>query len=227
MVQSTPGAWVPRWHTRLQGAWQLSINGIPVQTLANAHKAFDDLSLSQQALCILLFAHPEISHGISNKGLPLLCLNLISQLSIDQLSDCWTPQSQHPPVLPMTPTWKIVIDSDVRNVVTKVKKLSRGKLMKQDDWTEWNESEHLQLDQYEKQFMFGDPVRADNKSAIFYLVWKYVFKELDGQKKACCVCNGSSCSRQVQVLDHTYVNCVDRMGSRIFYAISAAENMLV
>jgi len=112
-------------------------------------------------------------------------------------------------------------------MVTKVMKLTRGKLMKQSDWSDWNESEHLQLDQYDKQFMFGDPVPVDDASAIFHLVWTYAVKELDGRKKARCVCDGSSRSGQVRVLDHTYANCVDRTGSRIFYAISAAENMLV
>jgi hypothetical protein len=69
--------------------------------------------------------------------------------------------------------------------------------MKQDDWTVWNESEHLQLDQYDKQFMFGKPVIAEDNLAIFHLVWRYVVKELNGQKKARCVCNGSSCSGQM------------------------------
>ena len=92
---------------------------------------------------------------------------------------------------------------------------------------DWNESEHVQLDQYNKQYMFGDPVVAEDESAIFHLVWTYVVKELDGRKKAQCVCDGSLHSGQVRVLNHTYANCVDRTGSCIFYAISAAENMLV
>ena len=79
--------------------------------------------------------------------------------------------------------------------------------MKQDDWNDWNESEHLQLDQYDKQFMFGDPVIVDDDSAIFHLVWTYVVKELDGPKKPRCVCDGSTRSGQVRVLDHTYANC--------------------
>ena len=85
--------------------------------------------------------------------------------------------------------------------------------MKQDDWTDWNESEHLQLDQYDKQFMFGDPVIAEDNLAIFHLVWTYVVKELDGCKKACCICEGSTRSGQVRVLNHTYTNCIDRTGS--------------
>ncbi len=49
-------------------------------------------------------------------------------------------------------------------------KLTRGKLLKQDDWAEWNKSEHLQLDQHDKQYMFGDPVAAEDELAIFHLV---------------------------------------------------------
>jgi hypothetical protein len=35
MVPSTPGTRVPRWRTRLRGAWLLSVNGTPVQQLAD------------------------------------------------------------------------------------------------------------------------------------------------------------------------------------------------
>jgi hypothetical protein len=183
--------------------------------------------LRQAAKCILLFAHSEISHGLSNRGIPLLRHNQISQLNINQLKNRWTPKPTPPPVLPKAPNYNVVIDGDVQNVVTKVMKLIQGKLMKQDDWTEWNESEHLQLNQYDKQFMFGEPVIAEDDLAIFHLVWTYVLKELDGQKKACCVCDGSSRSGQVRVLDHTYANCVNRTGSQIFYTISVAKNMLL
>jgi hypothetical protein len=30
-----------------------------------------------------------------------------------------------------------------------------------------------------------------------------------------------------RILDETYANCVDQTGSRLFYAISAAENLLI
>ncbi len=173
MAPSTPGTRVPRWRTRLRGAWLLLINGTPIHTLAVAHQVFHDLFLSSTALCILLFARPELSHGLSNKGLPLLCRDQIPQLSINQLSDCWSSTLQPSPNLPKAPTWDIVIDGDVWNVVTKVMKLTWGKLMKQDNWTDWNKSEHLQLDQYNKQFMYGDPVTAEDESAIFYLVWVF------------------------------------------------------
>jgi hypothetical protein len=88
-------------------------------------------------------------------------------------------------------------------MTTKVMKLTCSKLTKQHDWSEWNKSEFLQLDQYNKRLMFGTPVIATDKSAIFHLVWTYVIKELDGCKKA----------HQVRILDHTYANCINRTGS--------------
>jgi hypothetical protein len=61
--------------------------------------------------------------------------------------------------------------------------LTRWKLINQDDWTKWNESEHLQLDQYDKQFMFGNPVLADNKSAIFPSFGHMLLKNLTDARR--------------------------------------------
>ncbi len=68
-------------------------------------------------------------------------------------------------------------------------------------------------------------VEKDN--AVFHLVWTYNIKALDGCKKARCICDGSSCSGLVEILDKVYANCVDQTSSRLFYAISAAKNMLI
>jgi hypothetical protein len=35
------------------------------------------------------------------------------------------------------------------------------------------------------------------------------------------------CSGQVQILDYTYVNCVDQTSARIFYAVLAAVNLII
>ena len=58
-------------------------------------------------------------------------------------------------------------------------KLTRGKLLRQDDWADWQELEYLQLDQYDSQGMFGDPVAVDDDAAVFHLVWTYAIKALD------------------------------------------------
>jgi hypothetical protein len=75
--------------------------------------------------------------------------------------------------------------------------------------------------------MFGNPVAVEKDDAVFYLVWTYGVKTLDGRKKARCVCDGSIRSGSVKVLDETYANCVDQTSSCLFYALSAGENLLV
>jgi hypothetical protein len=109
----------------------------------------------------------------------------------------------------------------VLNRVTRANRITRGKLMKQDEWTDWEASEFLQLEQYVKQLMFGDPVQVESQSAVFNLVWSYDVKVEDGRKKAQCACDGSTRALQVRVLDHTYANCVDHTSGRLFYSIAA------
>jgi hypothetical protein len=106
-------------------------------------------------------------------------------------------------------------------------RLTRGKLIKQDDWSNWQDSEFLQLDQYNAQGMFGDPVAVEKDDAVFYLIWAYAVKALDGCKKARCMCDGSTRSGSVKVMDETYANCIDQTSSCLFYAISASEDLLV
>ena len=92
-------------------------------------------------------------------------------------------------------------------------RLTRGRLLKQVDWTDWQDSEYLQLDLYDKQTMFGNPIAVEKDDAVFHLVWTYNIKALDGCKKTGYVCNGSSRSGSVQVLDKTYANCVNQTSS--------------
>jgi hypothetical protein len=62
--------------------------------------------------------------------------------------------------------------------------ISREDLLKQDDWTDWQDSEYLQLNQYDSQGMFGSPVLVNPDDEVFHLVWTYNVKALDGRKKA-------------------------------------------
>ena len=105
--------------------------------------------------------------------------------------------------------------------------LTRGCLLKQEDWMDWQSSEYLQLNQYANQGCFGAPVSVEKDDSVFHLVWTYNMKALDGCKKAPCVYDGSSHSGSVKVLEEVYANCVDQTSARLFYAITAAKNMLV
>jgi hypothetical protein len=106
-------------------------------------------------------------------------------------------------------------------------RLTRGKLLRQDDWSAWQASEFLQLDQYDAQKMFGPLVAATSDNTVFILVWSYGVKVVDGCKKARCTCDGSLRLGQVCVLDETYANCIDQTSAHLFYGIGAAENLIV
>jgi hypothetical protein len=75
--------------------------------------------------------------------------------------------------------------------------------------------------------MFGSPVHQEKDMAVFHSVWTYAIKAVDSCKKARWACDGSPRSGQAQVLDETYANCVDQTSARLFYAIAAAENLLI
>jgi hypothetical protein len=120
------------------------------------------------------------------------------------------------------------IESDsVYNFVTKVMRLTRFKLLKRQDWMEWQDLEFLQLNQYNAQGMFGQPTLVNDDAAVFYTVWIYNVKSLVHCKKACCIYNGSPCAGEAIILDEMYANCVNQTSSWIFYGITAAENLLV
>jgi hypothetical protein len=226
MEPGTPGARIPRWRTRLRGAWLIAVDGAHLTTLADAQSAFARLSHAHSRGCTLLFSHPETIPDISSSGLPIMSKTNFPQLAHDQLNNRIDLLEDGLRVL-RARAYDIVESGDVRQYVTRVMRLTRGKLLKQADWADWQNSEFLQLDQYDAQGMFGDPVAVEKDDAVFYLVWTYGVKTLDGRKKARCVCDGSTRSGSVKVLDETYANCVDQTSSRLFYALSAGENLLV
>lgn len=75
--------------------------------------------------------------------------------------------------------------------------------------------------------MFGSPVPVVADMAVFHSVWTYAIKALDSHKKARWTCDGSPCLGQARIVDETYANCVDQTSSRLFYAIAAAENLII
>ena len=226
MTPSTPGAKVDRWRINLRGAWLIKVGTCLVSSLSDAQKAFRDLYESDAPSVTLLFSHPELRRDVSNKGLPIISSAPFTQQTHDQINRRWDFSSvaDH---LRVAPPYDIVRSGDVLNYITRVMRLTRGKLLRQEDWSDWQTSEFLQLDQYDSQGMFGAPVSVDSNEAVFNLVWSYGIKAVDARKKARCTCDGSPRSGQVRVLDETYANCVDQTSARLFYGIAAAENLIV
>jgi hypothetical protein len=221
MAPSTPGARIPWWPTRLWGAWLIQIDETPVTFISNAQTVFACLSSSNAHRCTLLFSHPKITPNISNQGLPIMSKLDFSQCTHNQLNN-QVNLIEEGLRIQQTLKYNTIDSGNILNYTTRIMKLTWGKLMNQDDWTNWQASEFLQLDQYDEQAMFGNPVSTKDNNAIFHLVWMYAIKTVNGRKKAHCVCGGSSRSGSVQILDKTYANCVDQTSSHLLYAIAAA-----
>ena len=121
MAPSTPGAHVPRWWTRIRGAWLININGTPVSTISDAQRVFHELSMDGSPSCTLLFSHPEVKPNISNKGLPIMSTSNFSQYTHDQLNNRMDLleeglRFQH------NRSYEIVDSGDVLNYTTRVMK---------------------------------------------------------------------------------------------------------
>ncbi len=147
LALSTPGTKIPRWQTRIKGARLIKVGEVTVSTIKDAQLAFQCLSDEGTPLGVLLFLHLEIQPNLTYNRLLIVSLAPFHQQVHDQLSQRWDfdAVAKH---LKTAPSYKIINDGDVLNVITKVMKLTRGKLFQQDDWNDWLESEYLQLNQY-------------------------------------------------------------------------------
>jgi len=175
MTPGTPGAKIPHWRSRLKGAWLIKEGDKLVSSIADAQNAFTMANDSGSSFVKLLFTHPKIRQDISHDGLPIVSSAPFSQQVHDQINKHWD-FSTVADYLRKAPPYQIVGDGDVLKYVTRVMKLTRGKLLQQDDWTDWQASEYLQLDQYDAQGMFGTPVATTEENAILHLVWTYAIK---------------------------------------------------
>ena len=145
MAPSTPGSKIPHWRSQLKGAWLIKVCNNPVSSIMDVQTTFATAIASGFTFIPLLFSHPEIQHNISHDGLPIVSSAPFSQHVHDQMNKCWdfTTVANY---LRKAPPYQVVEDGGVLNYVTRVMKLTRGKLLQQDNWTDRQTSEFLQLD---------------------------------------------------------------------------------
>jgi hypothetical protein len=136
---------VDKWQLHLQGAWLIRMGHTTVFTIADAQRAFKDCYKKGLHSVTLLFSHPELRRDISNNGLPIISSPPFTQLTHDQLNHCWDFATVADPLRKIH-QYKIVDCGNVLNYVTRVMRLTRGKLLQQDDWSNWQASKFLQLD---------------------------------------------------------------------------------
>jgi hypothetical protein len=143
MIPGLSGAKVDKWRLYLRGAWLIQVGHTSVSTIADAHRAFKELYDRGAHSVTLLFSHPELRKDISNNGLPIISSPPFTQLTHDQLSHHWDFDTVAA-ALQKTCQFKVVECGHVLNYVTRVMRLTWGKLLRQDDWSNWQASEFLQ-----------------------------------------------------------------------------------
>jgi hypothetical protein len=129
MAPGTPGARIPRWRTRIHGAWFIAIDGTQLTTLADAQSIFHRLSHDHSRGCTLLFLHPKITPDIASSGLPIMSKSDFPQLAHDQLNNRVDLLEDGLRILRAW-AYDIVESGNVRQYVTRVMQLTRGKLLK-------------------------------------------------------------------------------------------------
>ena len=113
---STPAAWIARWSTHLRGAWLVSINGTPVETITDVSTTLAQHTMSPHP-CILVFSHPETSPDISN--IPIMCKEDFSQFTHDQLNNR-LDLTDNGPTFCRKRLYDIVESGDLNNYTTRV-----------------------------------------------------------------------------------------------------------
>lgn len=119
MDPSTPAARIPRWRSRIKGAWLMQVRNSPIQTISDVRDALQRTHTRGNQFCELLLAHAELKDGLTQDG--------IQQINIDQLhtrfflNENFLTKQQVP----------MVASGGVYNYVFS--KLTRGKLLKQPD----------------------------------------------------------------------------------------------
>jgi hypothetical protein len=74
--KSTLASKIPRWHLKLHGEWLQQIGVEKIYSLNNVYQSLASLILSGAPSCTLIFSLPEISHGLTNDGIPQVKIDL-------------------------------------------------------------------------------------------------------------------------------------------------------
>jgi hypothetical protein len=233
---------IPCWRSELQHVYITHINEEPVRNMDDVTRLFDSVCTKQLKEVKIGFAtidkqvmHPQL-------GVPQMYhdqMNIIGEHLWDIAHDPALQQCIKEEIaLPVTPKSAFRIMKltraklgkngfwDLLNKLptwykiatlkkAKKKQLTRHFLLQQDDWKDWEKSEHKQLNQYEAQKTFGNPCQLPKGANLLPLLWTYLIKD-SGTKKAPCICNGSAKMKGTVTLGDTYAGSLEQTGSKNF-----------
>ena len=218
--RGTPAAKITKWRQFLKGAVLYSVNDQEVHNDINIKNIIKTAPKPIVTICVIPPTPTDIH---PDTGLP--------QLNFDQFVHLATCHQQ---ILKDEMVFQPNTEIDQPQNISVINKMSaqtltRKQLMRQDDWSEWEASEWLQLDQYQRQHMFSSPgpIPSDIQDySILPMIWVYLIKT-DGRKKARCVANGAPHLKGTITLANTYAACLEQAACRLFWAIAAIKNKLV
>jgi hypothetical protein len=177
-----------------------------VHTTSDVHQSISLARQAAQTYVVIVFTKDEANNTLSAVGLP--------QLYFDQLR-----------------VMKAHIAHTVQAVVHKAitgPKFNRHTLQKQSDWPEWRDYEWIQLDNYDKQGMFGIPCTAPLDASILFWVWLYSIKPHENnRKKVRGVCDGSTRGGQTMIHGATYAPTPQHIDFRIQIALATTLGMFL
>ena len=224
-LKGSTAAKLYNWRKTLKGATILRVNDTIIRNVKDVEQAIRQTPNNTD---IVLTIASSIAHDIHpNTGIP--------QISFDQFNVI--AQHHQATILDKDKYMDIDEAPPINNAVIQLAdgnkpppKLTRRLLQQRDDWEDWESSEFLQLDQYQKQDMFSDPgplpSNTEEEINILPMIWTYLIK-VCGRKKARCVANGAPHLQGSITLAHTYAACLEQSGCRLFWAIAAIKNKIV
>ena len=198
--RGTLSAQIPQWKQILKNGIIYSINDKMVHTDSNVKRLIQNCN---KDMILIQIIPPNTVDIHPDTGIP--------QINFDQFIHI---SEIHQDIILDKAYNAIQQEQDnVENIViNKLSKdtLIRTKLQKQSDWNDWELSEFLQLDQYQRQNMFGepDPLPTDHTDSR-------------------CVANDAPHLKGSITLAHTYAACIDQPACRLFWAITAMKCKLI
>ena len=217
-VSGTPAAKTPRWRQILKGAELYSIDSNIIHTILDVRRYIAKRNTGTPIHFQIIPLYPTDIHP--ETGIP--------QINFDQFVHlCRTHQELLCDAIDIGAEHETDDTSKININKLDTNTLTRAKLMKRQDWDQWEASEFLQMDQYERQKMFGPPGPLPSKSVnILPMIWVYLVKT-DGRKKARCVANGAAHFKGSITIANTYAACLEQAACRLFWSIVAMKNKKV
>ena len=154
-AKGTPAHKIKKWRSILRNGNLNRINGKSVSSLIGVKAYIEDARKQQKSHLILTLATEERVPVHVDSGTPQLFFDqlniLAAYLQEIKLDEQFLDHDLETPLLNLI---------KVKKKAKGIAQFSRKQLKQREDWNDWIQSEHKQLDLYDLQNMFGQPIPA-------------------------------------------------------------------